>query len=102
MQLIYHITTENEWNTAMKKGYYESASLATEGFIHCSTLQQLQAVHERYFKGTENLVVLSIDSSKLLHPVKYEWAASVNENFPHVYGVINTNAVISVSSPDHL
>lgn len=102
MHLIYHITTGKEWKEALENGFYKSASLLTEGFIHCSTYQQVNGVRNRYFRNIENLVVLTIDASKLLHPLKYEWAASVNENFPHVYGVINLDAVIATSDPNHL
>lgn len=34
---IYHITTREQWVEAQKLGHYDSDTLATEGFIHCST-----------------------------------------------------------------
>lgn len=101
MQLIYHLTTEDEWKEAQEKGFYETGSLATEGFIHCSMVHQIEGVKSRYFKNVVNLVVLTIDPSKLIHILKYEWATSVNENFPHIYGSINTDAVIAVTDFDH-
>jgi uncharacterized protein (DUF952 family) len=35
--MIYHITTNAEWQNAQTKGEYTAPSLQTEGFIHCST-----------------------------------------------------------------
>jgi uncharacterized protein (DUF952 family) len=39
------------------------------------------------------LVKLVIQPEKLTHTLKYEIAPSLNVAFPHVYGVINLDAV---------
>jgi uncharacterized protein (DUF952 family) len=96
MALIYHVTTRQEWDAAKEKGYYTAPSLETEGFIHCSETQQISGVLRRYYKGRKDLIKLVIDTQKLKSPLKYELAPSVNENFPHVYGPINLDAVIDV------
>ena len=93
MAEIYHITTKKEWQEAKKKGSYEAASLATEGFIHCCELKQLRGVLKRYYEGQKGLVALLIDTELLKSPLKYELAPSVNEGFPHIYGAINVGAV---------
>ena len=54
-KIIYHITTNQEWQDALMKGFYEASSLATEGFIHCSTEQQVEGVLQRYFAGKTDL-----------------------------------------------
>jgi uncharacterized protein (DUF952 family) len=94
--MIYHVTTQNAWQQAMQQGFYVAPSLATEGFIHLSTEAQVAGVLERYYKGQTNLLLLHIDENKLLAELKYELAPSVNELFPHVYGVINIDAVINL------
>jgi uncharacterized protein (DUF952 family) len=94
--IIYHITTKAEWQAAQQQGFYEAASLALEGFIHCSTANQVNGVLERYFAGKPNLVKLVIDTTKLTHELKYEHSPSVNQEFPHVYGSINLDAVVEV------
>lgn len=98
--IIYHVTTKKEWVIAQVSGNYKAASLATEGFIHCSTAEQVNGVLERYFKGQTNLVKLVIDTSKLTPELKYELAPSINEYFPHVYGQINIDAVIDIVEID--
>jgi uncharacterized protein (DUF952 family) len=96
MPTIYHVTTQPEWDAAVKQGAYESASLKEEGFIHCSQEAQVSGVLERYFAGKTNLVKLVIDTDKLTSRWVYEWSPSTADTFPHVYGPINTSAVTSV------
>ena len=96
MDIIYHVTTKGEWETAGQKGFYVAPSLETEGFIHCSEEQQVKGVLERYYKGKTDLVKLVIDTARLRPELKYELASSVNEEFPHVFGPINVDAVIRV------
>jgi uncharacterized protein (DUF952 family) len=96
MALIYHVTTKQEWNVAKEKGFYTAPSLETEGFIHCSEAQQVDGVLKRYYQGKTGLLKLVINTQKLKSSLKYELAPSVNENFPHVYGPINLDAVIEV------
>jgi uncharacterized protein (DUF952 family) len=79
--IIYHITTSAEWQQAKANGFYKAASLKTEGFIHCSTQQQVAGVRERYFQGKTNLVKLVIDTEKLKHELKLENAPSVGQDF---------------------
>jgi uncharacterized protein (DUF952 family) len=94
--MIYHVTTADSWQAATQQGFYEAPSLHTEGFIHLSTEGQVEGVLERYYKGVENLVLLSVDETKLSAPLKYELAPSVNDTFPHIYGNINLDAVVAV------
>lgn len=84
-----------EWNAAKEKGFYTAPSLETEGFIHCSEAQQVQGVLERYYQGKTNLLKLVIETDKLESKLQYDLAPSINEEFPHVYGPINLDAVIS-------
>jgi uncharacterized protein (DUF952 family) len=41
--------------------------------------------------------LLHVDESKLTAELKYELAASVNEEFPHLFGRLNLDAVVEVS-----
>jgi uncharacterized protein (DUF952 family) len=96
MPIIYHVTSREEWNQAKANGFYESPSLKNEGFIHCSQEEQVADVLERYFSGKTDLVKLVIDTDKLTSQYIYEWSPSITDTFPHVYGVINSDAVIEV------
>lgn len=94
MPIIYHVTTAAEWTAAKEKGFYETPSLHTEGFIHCSEEHQVAAVLERYFAGKTNLVKLVIDTDKLTSRYVQEWSPSTQDTFPHIYGAIDLDAVI--------
>lgn len=106
--MIYHITTRGEWAAAQRAGSYRAASLDSEGFIHCSTWQQVLPVANHFYRGRGDLLLLCIDESRLHAPLTWEaparpdpamaeFAASEDE-FPHIYGVINLDAVKAVTS----
>jgi uncharacterized protein (DUF952 family) len=95
---IYHITTAAAWEKAQTAGAYTADSLATEGFIHCSTQDQVAGVLDRYYKGQTNLVKLTIEKSKVTSPLIFELATSINEVFPHIHGPINLSAVVKAES----
>jgi len=92
--MIYHVITEINWQYALENGFYEADSMAKEGFIHTSKAKQVAGVLERYYKGQTDLILLHIDETKLTSPLKYELASSVNEEFPHIYGRLNLDAVV--------
>ena len=58
----------------------------------------MKGVLERYYKGKADLVKLVIDTTRLKPELKYELAPSVNEEFPHVFGPINADAVIRIET----
>ncbi|MEO6541332.1 MAG: DUF952 domain-containing protein [Ferruginibacter sp.] len=96
--MIYHIVNEENWQKAVQQGFYEASSLAAEGFIHTSKAEQVPGVLERYYKGQKDLLLLHIDETKLTAPLQYELAPSVNEMFPHIYGPLNIDAVITIET----
>lgn len=93
---IYHVTTRQQWTEALEKGHYDSDTLATEGFIHCSTEPQVAGVLERYYHGLTGLVKLKIEKNKVERPLVFELAGSISEVFPHIHGALNLDAVIEV------
>lgn len=95
-EVIYHLTTLQEWEDAQDKGFYEPPSLQREGFIHCSTEAQLNDVLKRHFKNHENLVKLAIDPSRLTHSLKYDMNDGQQQEYPHIYGQLNLEAVTQI------
>ena len=93
--MIYHVTTKAAWQEALEKGRYEHISLEKEGFIHNCSRAQLAGVLDRYYKNTPDLLLLHIDESLLQAELKYELAPSVKEEFPHIFGPINIDAVVN-------
>jgi uncharacterized protein (DUF952 family) len=110
--MIYHITSLEAWNEARQRGDYRTDSLSIEGFIHCSTQEQVVPVAEKYYKGQGSLILLVIEPERLTADLKWEPPAEGapppgvpdGSLFPHIYGPINLEAVVRVfdlqSQPD--
>jgi uncharacterized protein (DUF952 family) len=94
MSRIWHITKREQWEQAQLAHVYFSDSLNSEGFIHCSTSEQVLLVANFLFRGQQGLVLLGIDSSKVQAEIRYEDVAG--KAFPHIYGALNTDAVVEV------
>ncbi len=99
---ILHITERSLWEEARARGTYEISTrgrtLQEEGFIHCSTREQLPRTAAAFFADVPDLVVLVVDPARLDVPLKYEASEPGAEEFPHVYGPIPVDAVVDVES----
>ena len=109
-----HLTNSENWIEAQRQGFITAPSLAAEGFIHCSTEHQMRDVANKYYRGATDMVLAHINPAALTSQLKWEPPAHIDGSpslpneplFPHVYGVINLDAVIRVvdfpSNPDGL
>lgn len=99
---IYHLAEPGDW--AASSDYYEPPSVATEGFVHCSTAGQLPRVAAERYMGRNDLVLLTIDPDQLdAGALVYEDSYGAGEEFPHVYGPLPVSAVVSTGPyPAHL
>lgn len=93
---ILHITTRQAWQEARENGFYLTPGLSTEGFIHCSFPYQLERVANKYYAGQRDLIILVIDPDCLASDLILEEAVDVEDEFPHIYGQLNLDAVIRV------
>ena len=105
MGMIYHIAAHSALLPARECGAYRAARLATEGFIHCSQLQQVLPVANAFYAGQSGLALLVIDPARLQAELRYEApvhphasaaAPAAHELFPHLYGALNFDAVVGV------
>ena len=94
MANILHITTRPDWQAALEAGEYRAASLDSEGFIHCSTAEQIAATANRFYAGQSGLLLLHIDPQLLAAEVR--WEPADGQEFPHIYGPLNPDAVVDV------
>jgi uncharacterized protein (DUF952 family) len=92
MTLILHITPATQWQQAKQARIYRCDSLDVEGFIHCSTPEQIVAVANRFFSGQTGLLLLCINSERVQAEIRYE-EIETGERFPHIYGALNLDAV---------
>jgi uncharacterized protein (DUF952 family) len=94
---ILHLTTRLAWSAAQANGQYSADSLAGQGFIHCSTVDQILRVANSFYAGQSGLVLLLLDPRLLKSELRWEPGADLaSELFPHVYGPINLDAVLQV------
>jgi uncharacterized protein (DUF952 family) len=96
MAIIFHITRRDAWDGAEAEGVYRSETFPTEGFIHCSTSDQVVQVANIRFRGQRGLVLLGIDTDRVLADIRYENLEGGEQMFPHIYGEINADAVVRV------
>ena len=92
---IYHLATLAEWAEAQERGSVAPASLAVEGFIHCSTPSQLAATIERHYANASELAVLYLDPITLGDALVWE-EGRPGEVYPHVYREISVDEVVEV------
>jgi uncharacterized protein (DUF952 family) len=93
--MILHIFPRAAWPA----DEVTAASLATEGFVHCSDPGTVHLPANRLYAGRTDLVLLEIDPARVGVPVRWEPADPVIEGgpwFPHVYGAIPADAVVGV------
>ncbi len=93
MKKIFHITPKRDWDPEEKE--YRADTLSSQGFIHCSTGDQVVGVADHIFKGRKDLRLLIIDEEKVKPPIRYEDAGDGNL-YPHIYGPLNSDAVVAV------
>lgn len=98
---IFHLALATDWAAAQAAGNYRVStlgrSLEDEGFLHASYADQWQGVHDAFYAGvTEPLVLLEIDPVLLDVPLVVETPDGADQAFPHIYGPLPVSAVVDV------
>lgn len=100
---IFHLTTPQAWAAAQHSGVVAPPSLRDEGFVHCSTREQLTGTIERHFGAADDLLLLHLDEASVGDALRWEHADS-GMAFPHVYRPLSVSEVRRVTawhrSPD--
>jgi uncharacterized protein (DUF952 family) len=103
--MIYHLVTPHEWHTDPGLPY-APASLAQEGFVHCSPdPRTTTAVANAFYRTAPRpLLALVVDETRLTARCVWEPAdpappPGVPEDtlFPHVYGPLDRAAVTGIA-----
>lgn len=99
---IFHLAVAEEWADLVASGgsYDRSTidqSLADVGYVHCAFAEQVPGVVERYYAGRTDVVVLTVDPSRLESELRLENTSGGTELFPHIYGPLAVGAVIAVT-----
>ncbi|WP_374689003.1 DUF952 domain-containing protein [Promineifilum sp.] len=94
--MILHIAYRHDWEAALLTGDYRANTLTSEGFIHCSTPEQVLGPANALYAGQTDLVLLVIDPPRLTADLVYEDCYEAGQAFPHIYGPLNLEAVEEV------
>lgn len=92
--MIIYIATWEEWSKIQKRDEFISESYHNEGFIHCSYPHQTIWVLNKHFRTEEKVILLCIDPNLLESELISEDLNGYGEEFPHIYGKINTEAIV--------
>ncbi len=96
-RFILHITSAEAWRRQRHQGDgFRDPSLEGEGFIHCSTLDQVLIPANERFAGRRDLVLLVVEVARIGHEVVYEDCYRSGMRFPHIYGPIPIDGVAAV------
>ncbi|MEA1902730.1 MAG: GNAT family N-acetyltransferase [Actinomycetota bacterium] len=90
--LVFHIAEQTAWEA--RSDSYTPATFDDEGFIHCSTTDQLEGVARVFYAGRDDLVLLTIAAVEVGSMLVYEDLYEANERFPHIYGPLPLDAVV--------
>lgn len=95
-ETIYKICDRTLWQAAQQKGQFEGAPIDLEdGYIHFSTQSQVIETARKHFKGSDDLLLLSVSVAALQacpHELKWEPSRG-GDLFPHLYGPMPLDAV---------
>jgi uncharacterized protein (DUF952 family) len=93
--ITYHLVAAETWDAVGPGADYEPASLAAEGFVHCTDgVAGLRASGDRYYRDDPRpFLVASIDLGRLGGAWRYD---DEDRRFPHIYRPIPRDAVIRV------
>lgn len=94
--MILHCMKKTTWEERRKKTNWGKRNIDAEGFIHCSTIEYFWRVVPNFLGIEDELVLVCIDEDRLLSEVRYEDGDGCGRAYPHVYGLINNDAVVGV------
>lgn len=90
---IYKICPAELWHGAEAAGTFDGAPVdAADGFIHFSTVEQVEETAKRHFAGQDDLLLVAVDAEKLGEALKYEVSRG-GALFPHLYGPLPLDAM---------
>jgi hypothetical protein len=91
---LVHVVEGDDYEAHTADGAYRPPSLSEEGFVHCSTPEQVLAVAQSHYPDAENPRLLVVDPGAVDAEIRYEEGPL--GGFAHVYGSLNTDAVVDI------
>ena len=96
-QIVYKILSASELQQMRRDGVFHGSPVdIADGYIHLSCASQVAATLDKHFSGVDGLVLAAVDLSGLGDTVRWE-ASRDGQLFPHIYGLLPVEAVVSVA-----
>ena len=92
---VFPLITPDDWERALAAGEVVPAGFAAEGFVHCSTDEQVEGTIGRHFAGVDHLLLLRLDEAALGEDLRWD-EVRPGERYPHLYRPIAADEVVEV------
>jgi uncharacterized protein (DUF952 family) len=90
---VYKVLTLAEWAEFESNQNFTGSVLdKKDGFIHISAGAQLQETLDKYYKTSEDIVLVALKTEALSDHIKWEVSRG-GEEFPHYYAPLQMNHV---------
>lgn len=93
---IVHCLRKKTWEKCKSEKYFGEDSIDFCGFIHCSEPSTFRLVAPNFANEHEDLVLLKIDTDLVEAEIKFEDDGNYGTDYPHIYGLLNTSAIVDV------
>ncbi|MGC4106072.1 MAG: DUF952 domain-containing protein [Thermomicrobiales bacterium] len=91
--ITYHLVPTDVWAERKDAAEYVPEAYEQDGFIHCTNgLDELVNVANMFYTNDpRTFMTLILQNDAITSELRYD---DPNETYPHIYGPLNTNAVI--------
>jgi uncharacterized protein (DUF952 family) len=97
----FHLVPAAAWTSRPPDAAYEAASLAEEGFAHCTDGEDamLATANRHYRSDPRTFLLLTLDLDRVGSPWRFDDPGRI---YPHIYGPIDPVSVERVTRPVRL
>jgi beta-hydroxylase len=86
--VAFKILSRADWRAALAEGRYDGSAVdLTDGYIHLSAADQLEATAAKHFAGQADLMLVEVDLTALGEGLIWEPSPG-GALFPHIYGAL--------------
>jgi beta-hydroxylase len=86
--VAFKILSRADWRAALAEGRYDGSAVdLTDGYIHLSAADQLEATAAKHYAGQADLMLVEVDLTALGEGLIWEPSRG-GALFPHIYGAL--------------
>ena len=86
--VAFKILSRADWRAALAEGRYDGSAVdLTDGYIHLSAADQLEATAAKHYAGQADLMLVEVDLTALGKDLIWEPSRG-GALFPHIYGAL--------------